>query len=49
MTLTPLRISAPARISDAPLGMRNELPMRGDSRSLGGDGDEIFGEVTGEE
>ena len=49
MTLTPLRISALARISEAPFGMRKELPMRGDPRSLGGDDDEIFGEVTGVE
>lgn len=49
MTLTPLRISTPARISEALLGMRNEPPMRGDSRSFSGDDDEIFGEEVGVE
>jgi hypothetical protein len=50
-TLTPFRISEPARLSEAPLGIRNELAIRGDPRSLCCDeGDAIVGEeMVGDE
>jgi hypothetical protein len=49
-TLTPFRISAPARLSEAPLGIRNELIIRGDPRSLCCDeGDEMVGDERGVE